>query len=407
MRKIPLALWIVLALALALRIGWAMTRPVDDATIDQLPDQREYLDTARSLLRGEGFSFDDARFNQRVYSHRTPGYPLMVAATGANVRATRIVQGILDASTVLAVYLLARRWLTKTASVIAAILVAFNPFLIYFAGLILTETLFTTLLAWGMLLITSRRSIPWLVGGILLAASTLVRPGALPLPVILAVLGALATQPPNRTTARPYHRWWSLPVGTSMLLLTILMLLPWAIRNHRVLGRWIWTSTNAGITRYDGFNPDASGASDQSFVQAMPHLRSMSEIERNDYLAREADNFIREHPTDSIKLAWKKLLRTWSPRPLSSEFSRTLYVAVALAYAVPLFALFVIGWVTSPMPVTAKLFLAAPAAYLTVAAALSVGSLRYRIPAEVPMAVVAAAVFSRPQKATDNSDVVV
>ena len=187
-----------------------------------------------------------------------------------------------------------------------------------------------------------------------------------------------------------------------MLLLTILMLLPWAIRNHHVLGRWIWTSTNAGITRYDGFNPDATGASDQSFVAAMPQLRSMSETERNDYLAREADDFIRQRPMDSIKLAWAKVLRTWSPRPLSSEFSRTLYVAVALAYAVPFFTLFVLGWVTSPMPATAKLFLAAPAAYLTLAAVLSVGSLRYRIPAEVPMAVVAAAVFSRPQKATDN-----
>jgi len=29
-----------------------------------------------------------------------------------------------------------------------------------------------------------------------------------------------------------------------------------------VLGRWIWTSTNAGFTAYDGFNPDATGASE-------------------------------------------------------------------------------------------------------------------------------------------------
>ena len=187
-----------------------------------------------------------------------------------------------------------------------------------------------------------------------------------------------------------------------MLLLTILILFPWAIRNRQVLGQWIWTSTNAGITRYDGFNPDATGASDQSFVAAMPHLRSMSETERNDFLAREANDFIRQRPMDSIKLAGAKVLRTWSPRPLSSEFSRTLYVVIALAYSVPFFALFVLGWVTSPMPVTAKLFLAAPAAYLTLAAVLSVGSLRYRIPAEVPMAVVAASVFSRPQKGTDN-----
>jgi 4-amino-4-deoxy-L-arabinose transferase-like glycosyltransferase len=403
LRKFPLALRIILLAALVLRLGWAMSRPADDATIDQLPDQREYLDIARNVLHGEGFSFDDPRFNQRVYAHRTPGYPLLLAAAGANVRAARILQAVLDTSTVLAVYLLARRWLSPAACLVAAAFVAFNPFLDYFSSLILTETLFTTMLAWGMLLITSTRTFPWLTGGIILAASTLVRPGALPLPVILAVLGALAA---NRRADRAYHRWWSLPVGTSMLLLTILILLPWAIRNRQVLGQWIWTSTNAGITRYDGFNPDATGASDQSFVAAMPHLRSMSETERNDYLAREANDFIRRQPMDSIKLAWAKVLRTWSPRPLSSEFSRTLYVVVALAYAVPFFACFVLGWVTSPMPVTAKLFLAAPAAYLTLAAVLSVGSLRYRIPAEVPMAVVAASVFSRPQKATDNPDVV-
>jgi 4-amino-4-deoxy-L-arabinose transferase-like glycosyltransferase len=407
-RKIPLALWIVLLAALALRVGWAATRPVDDAAIAQLPDQREYLDVAHSLLSGEGFSFTDPRFTQRVYAYRTPGYPLMLAATGGNIRIARIVQALLDTSNVLAAYLLARRWLDRRASVIAAALVAFNPFLIYFSGLLLTETLFTAMLAWGMVLITSRRRIPWLVGGIVLAASVLVRPGALPLPIILGVLGALATRaraPANRRAEPAYHRWFALPVGTSMLLLTILVLLPWAIRNHRVLGRWIWTSTNGGITRYDGFNADATGASDQSFVAAMPQLRSMSETDRDEYLGREASDFIRTRPVDSIKLAGAKVMRTWSPRPLSSEFSRTRYVIVAMGYSVPFFALFLMAWLTSPMPATAKLFLAAPAVYLTVAAALSVGSLRYRIPAEVPMAVVAAAVFSR-QKPSDNGDAV-
>jgi hypothetical protein len=37
-----------------------------------------------------------------------------------------------------------------------------------------------------------------------------------------------------------------------------------------------------------------------------------------------------------------------------------------------------------------KLFLISPALYLTVTAAASVGSLRYRIPAEVPMSLLAA-----------------
>ena len=406
MRKIPLALWLILVAATALRIGWAVTRPADDAAIDQLPDQREYLEVARSVLHGEGFVFTDPRFDQRVYAYRTPGYPAFLAATGANVRIARVLQAILDTSSVLAVYLLARRWLSPRASIVAAALVAINPFLVYFSGLLLTETLFTAMLAWGMYLITSARTFPWLLGGVTLATSVLVRPGALPLPVILGVLGALAgAAAVNRRPEPPYHRWWALPAGTSTVLLTVLVLLPWAIRNHRVVGQWIWTSTNAGITRYDGFNPDAMGASDQSFVQAMPQLRMMTETERNEYLSREASEFIRRRPADSIKLAGMKVARTWSPMPLSREFSRTRYVIVALAYSIPFFALFLIGWLTSPMPATAKLFLAAPAVYLTAAAALSVGSLRYRIPAEVPMAVVAAAGLSKrsgkPQAAGD------
>jgi hypothetical protein len=80
--------------------------------------------------------------------------------------------------------------------------------------------------------------------------------------------------------------------------------------------------------------------------------------------------------------------------PLSTQFARPLYVAAALAFSIPFFLLFILGLVSNQLPVPAKVFLALPAVYLTLAAALSVGSLRYRIPAEVPMAVVAAAGLS-------------
>ena len=45
----------------------------------------------------------------------------------------------------------------------------------------------------------------------------------------------------------------------AVLMVTVL-LFPWACRNHRLLGRWIWTTTNGGITAYDGFRPGATGA---------------------------------------------------------------------------------------------------------------------------------------------------
>lgn len=386
-RRILIALLLV---ALALRLGWSLSRPSDDAAVDQLPDQREYLELGRSLIGGEGLSFSDPRFTDRVFAYRTPGYPLLIAACGANVRAVRVVQSILDVSTIFAAYLLARRWLSPRASLFAALILVFDPFLIYFTGLILTETLFTALLAWGMLLLTRRGTVSYLIGGLLLALAVLVRPGAMALPVVLGVLAALL----NRRSEEPYHSRWPLPVGTTMLLLTLIVLVPWAYRNHRVVGRWIWTSTNGGITSYDGFNPDASGASDQSFVAAMPQLRSMSEVERDQYLAGRASEFIRTNPQRSMELAAIKVARTWSPWPLSEQFSRPAYVIAASLFAVPFDLLVLFGLWGGKLPTSAKVFLIAPAVYLTVAAAASVGSLRYRIPAELPMAVIAAAAAS-------------
>jgi 4-amino-4-deoxy-L-arabinose transferase-like glycosyltransferase len=376
----------VLAVALLLRLGWALSRPVDEQALASLPDQREYLALGRNLVQGRGLGFTDPRFSDVVYAFRTPGYPLLVAMCGGNVRLVRAAQAILDTSTCLAVYLLARRWLSRGSSVFASLVCAVHPFLIYFCGLILTETLFTTMLAWGMVLLMLPRRRWWIPGAIILALSVLVRPGAIALPVVLGIAAAFL----NTQQAKPYHRW-SLPVGTTMLLLTLLVLLPWGLRNSRVVGRWIWTSTNSGFTAYDGFNPDATGASDQSFIRDMPQLRRMTEVERSEYLAEKAKTFMRENPLRSLELAVVKIGRTWSPRPLSAEFSRPLYVAVAYAFAGPVYLLAVLGLSYRTLPRFAKLFLLAPAIYLTVSAALSVGSLRYRVPAEPYIAILAAA----------------
>ena len=232
----------ILALALAVRLSWSLSRPTDEASLSSLPDQREYLELGRNLLHAHSLSFVDLRFNDTVYAFRTPGYPVFLAICGGNIRIARSAQAIVDTLTVLAAYLLARRWLPPPACAFAAILVALNPFLIYFTGLILSETLFTALLAWGMVLLICRQGRFWILGGFLLAVAILVRPGAIGFPVVLGVLAALA----NRDLPRPYH--WPLPVATTMLLLTLLVLGPWAFRNYRLLGKWVWTSTNSGFT---------------------------------------------------------------------------------------------------------------------------------------------------------------
>jgi hypothetical protein len=171
----------------------------------------------------------------------------------------------------------------------------------------------------------------------------------------------------------------------------LLVLFPWGWRNHRALDRWILTSTNSGITQYDGFNPNADGSSNQNFIQQMPELRRMSELERNDYLATAAREYASVHPLGVLELAVRKICRTWSPIPLSAEFgSHRLYILIAAGYSIPLDLLVLWGLWSGTLPRSAKVFLLIPAIYFTLAHALSIGSLRYRIPAEVPMAIVVA-----------------
>ena len=168
---------------------------------------------------------------------------------------------------------------TPGAPLFAALLVAINPFLIYFSGLILSETLFTAMLAWGMvfLLSSAKREWPWIGGAALLALSVYVRPSALLLPVALALsAGRFGVSGLKRAC-----------IGG---VIVIAVLFPWAWRNAHstVLAHWIWSTTNGGITAYDGWNPAATGGSDQSFIAAMPELRRMGEIQRSDYLAGRA-----------------------------------------------------------------------------------------------------------------------
>lgn len=408
---------LLLLAALALRLGWGLSRPASDAALAALPDQVEYLALARNLLDGQGLSFVDPRFGDRVHAFRMPGYPLWIAALGASVRGVRAAQAVLDTATVLAVYLLGRRMqdaighagprhLTDAPALLAAALAAFNPLLIYFSGLLLSETLVVAMIAWGMLLLAHGFAGPrerppwWLGGGLMLALSALVRPSGALLPIVLGA-GALRLRQAARRVARQAARRVDAAdpssargialatMALTMALLVGLSLAPWALRNFLILHRAIWTDTNAGITLYDGYNPAATGASDQRFVYEMPELKRMNELERSAYLASKAQEFIAGHPGRASQLALAKTLRTWSPIPLSEQFGNPLYRLVLLAYAAPLDLLVIVTLLRRQAPGAVKLFLLTPAIYFTLVHALTIGSLRYRLPAEPALAVLA------------------
>jgi len=391
MRQTHRGILILLAIALAVRVLWAVTQPSDDAGIDRLPDQREYLSLGTNLLHGT-LAFHDARFDQVVYAYRTPGYPAFVALCGGLPIGIRLAQAVLDTSTVLAVYLIARQLSgSGTAAFWAAVFVAINPFLIYFSGLLLSETLFTAPLAWATWFLARRR---WWPAALILLLAVSVRPSAILLgPLLAAAAGmmnpAAGSAYPLVLDARSARR--AFVAASIVALVTVVGLVPWAWRNHRMLGAWVWTTTNGGVTLYDGFNPAATGASDQRFLAEMPQLRSMNEIERSAYLQRAAQRWTNENVSALPRLTLAKIARTWSPVPLSAEFGRRAYVMVSAMYALPFDLLVVAGLFSRRLSRSAKLLLVTPAIYFTLVHALSVGSLRYRVPIEPELAVIAGA----------------
>jgi hypothetical protein len=232
-------------------------------------------------------------------------------------------------------------------------------------------------------------------GVILLVLAVLVRPEAALLPSALAVAAMWVNNKRFSTYDSRVRRVLVQAAIMLPMMLVAITLVAWGYRNSRVLGRPIWFTTNGGITLYDGNHPGADGSSKQAFLSDDPLLKTMTETERNTYLTDAAENFITQNPVEFAKLAVRKIARTWSPMPLSEAFGTRGYVAVALAYSVPFDVLIVLGLISSRLRRSAKVFLLLPAIYLTAVHALTVGSLRYRLPAEPPMAILAAAVLSR------------
>jgi hypothetical protein len=440
----------LVAVALALRLGWGLVQGADGSFLDKVPEQHQYLEMARSVLRGEGLRFYDERLGTHLYAFRMPGYPLALAACGANVRVARALQALVDTSTVLAVVLLARALAGGSRHVVwplaAGALVAVNPWLVRFTALILPETLFAAMLAWGMLLVVARgrhdtsgppswrATLRWLCGGMLLALSTLVRPGIAGLPVLLGLTAVLVNRPrvpayqvaaesslaPPTSTAPllPYHPRWPLPAGTTLLLLTLLALSPWAYRNARTVGRWVWTTTSSGFSAYEAASVDADGRPEPQFPEAMPQLSAMNEVDRSVYLWNLAAERFDERRGRLLPRAAAEAARLWMPYAepalpgppgddLADDSDRRDHdgavdrfgAVAAWAYVLPFQVLLLLGLVKGGLAPAAKVFLLLPAIYITPVHLLTGAPARDRTPVEPPMAVLAASVLGLPSTA--------
>ena len=227
-------LWVLFVSALFLRLvfvgyhahlGWHLRY-----------DPAMYLALAGSMGHGVYSMFYPLDIPDTI---KMPGYPALIHLLGGRIGLLLVLQAILSAAKVPLVFQLARSvGLRLSLALGAAALMAIEPMDILLAGQVLTETLFSTLLLAGMVLLL--RSEDWktlLLAALLFASATWVRPNGLGL-LVLVGIGSYVL----------LHR--SLAQSIAFGALGLSLLLPWAWRNQQTLGRFYLGDSAAVAAAY-------------------------------------------------------------------------------------------------------------------------------------------------------------
>ena len=279
-----------------------------------LPDSYGYEDLAVNLVQRGSF---DVPGEPAVGVIRTPGYPVFVAVIYALAGRVPgwviLVQLILDALTALLVWQIGKQIVSDAVGLLAAFLYAAS--LNAFGGslYLLSDTLFTFVLVCALFFLSRYWRNPrdrWLVIiGALLGLATLVRPIGLYLAMIWIVFLALGQR--KSIERRGYQ-------GILLMILVFSGLVtPWMLRNYALTGRFMLSGTEA-MNLYCCFAPAALAEDERiSLDEARqrvdaPFRYNLNKVEPGE-LFRAADyaaQIVLQHPNGYAKAYLKGVLAT-------------------------------------------------------------------------------------------------
>lgn len=357
------------------------------------PDEQRILGSATSLAENGAFWVGVSR------AWEMPGPALFFTPAvwlfGAQdaIIPLRLAQAVLVLVQCLLIANLARRLFgNDLAAFIATSVAAIYPFLIFYQGLLLSETLFNTLLLASMVALYrwrergTRVDASLVIACFCLATATLTKATLTILPPLLLATTAWLTGIGFRRTTTV------LAVASCLFAL---FMSPWWIRNAIVLGAFVPFTTSSAHNLYLGNNPknpnggvDWSTNAEPSVVAAIEALPN--ELARHRAFSKAARDYIIENPAAFLRAAGKKLVRFWNVVPNDQGFRTTFYSIISAASFGSVFALALIcayrrhrDWrLLAPIYIVIG--------YFTFVHVLTIASLRYRFPIE-PLLIVLAA----------------
>ncbi len=400
-------LWLILVLALAIRVGaaiglqrWLDGRPNQTFLIEG--DANGYWHLAEDIAEGREFAI----YRPPRYVLRMPGFPALLAVPirlfdHPDLPARLMLTGVGTIACAL-VYWLGRVLCDQRMGLTAATLAAVSPTLAGFSPIVLSETTFAMCLtasligmAWmarGRVVATAEgdHREPWTAGmlvllgtitGVLIGITCYVRPSWLLSAPLFG--GAYVLLSPEKGRA---------VVGAACVVFgAVAVLLPWGVRNERVTGHFVLTTLWMGPSLYDGLSPQATGDSDMTFYDRDNLMAlGMSEYDVNRHYSQKAWAFARANPGRAIELAAIKLWRYLKPWPNAQQFGGWKPALIIAAFIIPMYVLALRGWWVTRSNLCVWGLTIGPLLYFAGLHMLFVSSLRYRLPAEYPLLVMTA-----------------
>jgi hypothetical protein len=289
-------LYIVLLIALILRVIWAIVVPVVPVS-----DSYAYDVFARNLASGFGYAWAPGQLTAHWPVGTSFIYSLFYRVFGFTYIPIVVFNVFISLGTLWLTMTLATKWFGKQVAINAGLLLAFWPAQIEFVSVLGSELVFNALLMTWLVLWDSMRSKPWTAGvvlGMVASATCYVRPTGLLIPAVLFVLDVFRDR-----------RFVDATLKASLtLLIACLLIAPWSIRNTRLLGSFVQISTNGGVNLWEGNNPGSDGS-----TEPLPAAtRNMNEAVRDRYLGGLAKVYISEHPGKFITRTLGKAARLYS-----------------------------------------------------------------------------------------------
>ena len=313
-------------------------------------------------------------------------------------------------ATTLVVWQIGRRWLTGGVGLVAGLLVALHPYLVWHDVHMNREILdhFLAAAAVFLTLLAAERFTP-LVGaalGVVVGLGILgnVRLEALPL-LLLAYLFARGRR--------------SLVAAGAVLAAAAVVVMPWVIRNRASVGCWAVTTDARALWKANNGNTYATLKSGQ-WIDHVPQPRSFPPTPQDVYehwlatgvvtpydecaqmtmFQSKVISFWRHHPGEKAKIMPIDAQWLWQPqvvgvtdRPGQGTWLDTMRFYAEPAYMIALYVLAVGGLFL--VPVWFSSLAVALLAYQTVVAMLFVGETRYRVPWDFLIALLASSALLR------------